>query len=155
MNVFLINQTEVSLIDQRRGLERVGRTLMGEAAMCEPAQFPVHQGHQLLQGTLVPIAPGDEQLTYLLGGRCLHFLDSFGQLQIYLVDAADVFLSKLSSIRSKDLDDLRITAPQLDKDILVRRLTQNCSSMLAAPDLRQRAEQNWYILYGEALPTGE
>jgi len=34
-------------------------------------------------------------------------------------------------------------------------LKQSCSSMLAAPHLRQRAERNWYILYGEALPTGE
>jgi hypothetical protein len=83
----------------------------------------------------------------------LHFLDSFGQLQVYLVDAADVFLSKLFSIRTKDLDDLRATASQLDKDILARRLQQDCSSMLAAPDLRQRAEQNWYVIYGEPLPS--
>lgn len=85
----------------------------------------------------------------------LHFLDSFGQLQVYLVDAADVLLSKLFSVRSKDLDDLRVVAPQLDKDSLACRLKQTCSSMIAAPDLRQCAERNWYILYGEALPTGE
>jgi hypothetical protein len=85
----------------------------------------------------------------------LHFLDSFGQLRVYLVDAADVFLSKLFSIRDKDLDDLRVTAPQLDKEVLAGRLKRDCSSMLAAPDLRQRAEQNWYILYGEPLPPGE
>jgi hypothetical protein len=85
----------------------------------------------------------------------LHFLDSFGKLQVYLVDAADVVLSKLFSARSKDLDDLRVVAPQLDKDALARRLKQNCSSMIAAPDLRESAERNWYILYGEALPTGE
>jgi hypothetical protein len=85
----------------------------------------------------------------------LHFLDSFGELQVYLLDAADVFLSKLFSIRTKDLDDLRVLARQLEKDILIRRLQQNCSSMLAAPDLLQRAEHNWYVLYGEALPTGE
>jgi hypothetical protein len=85
----------------------------------------------------------------------LHFLDSFGQIQVYLVDAVDVFLSKLFSIRSKDLDDLRATAPQLGKDALTLHLKQSCSSMLAAPDLRARAERNWYILYGEPLPTGE
>jgi hypothetical protein len=85
----------------------------------------------------------------------LHFLDSFGELQVYLVDAADVFLSKLFSIRNKDFDDLRVLAHQLDKDTLIRRLQQSCSSLLAAPDLRQRAEHNWYVLYGEPLPTGE
>jgi hypothetical protein len=85
----------------------------------------------------------------------LHFLDSFGQIQVYLVDAADVFLSKLFSKRLKDVDDLRVTAPQLDKDGLARRLKQSCSPMLSTPDLRQQAERNWYILYGEPLPTGE
>jgi hypothetical protein len=85
----------------------------------------------------------------------LHFLDRFGELQVYLLDAADVFLSKLFSIRTKDLDDLRVLARQLEKDMLIRRLQQNCTAMLAAPDLCQRAEHNWYVLYGEALPTGE
>jgi hypothetical protein len=83
----------------------------------------------------------------------LHCLDTFGDLQVYLVDAYDVFLSKLFSIRTKDLDDLRMLLPQLDKDILTRRFKETTASMLAAEDLRKRAEQNWYILYGEALPT--
>ena len=86
--------------------------------------------------------------------RRLHFLDSFNQLQVYLVDAADVFLSKLFSARSKDLDDLRETAPHLEKDVLAGRMMQACSSMLTAPDLRQQAEQNWYIIYGQPLPSG-
>lgn len=85
----------------------------------------------------------------------LHYLDTFGQLQVYLVDAADVFLSKLFSIRSKDLDDLRMTAPQLEKESLAQRLKQSCLSLLAAPDLRQQAEQNWYVVYGEPLPRAE
>lgn len=85
----------------------------------------------------------------------LHFLDRFGELQVYLIDAADVFLSKLFSVRTKDWDDLRVLTGQLEKDTLIRRLQQGCSSMLAAPDLRQRAEHNWYVLYGQTLPTGE
>jgi hypothetical protein len=85
----------------------------------------------------------------------LHYLGSFGQLQIYLVDPYDVLLSKLFSIREKDLDDLRVVSPQLSKDTLTHRLREECASMLAAPDLRKRAEQNWYIIYGEALPVGE
>jgi hypothetical protein len=85
----------------------------------------------------------------------VHSLESFGLLQVYLVDVHDVFLSKLFSIRIKDRDDLRMLKPQLDKETLVRRLKETTSSMLAAPSLRQRAVDNWYILYGEALPTGE
>jgi hypothetical protein len=83
----------------------------------------------------------------------VHFLDSFGQLRIYLVDVYDVFLSKLFSARTKDRDDLRALVPQLDKDTLIRKLKETTGSMLAAESLRQRAEQNWYILYGEPLPS--
>jgi hypothetical protein len=82
-----------------------------------------------------------------------HFLDSFGRLTVYLLDVYDVFLSKLFSIREKDKDDLRALAPQLDKDTLIRKLKETTGSMLAAESLRQRAEQNWYILYGEPLPS--
>jgi hypothetical protein len=82
-----------------------------------------------------------------------HYLDAFGNLTVYLVDAADVFLSKLFSARTKDLDDLRALAPQLDKDTLVRRFRETTAFMLAATDLRQHAEKNWYIVFGEPLPT--
>jgi hypothetical protein len=82
-----------------------------------------------------------------------HFLDSFGDLTVYLVDAVDIFLSKLFSSRTKDLDDLRALAPQLEKDTLIRRLRETTASMRAAEDLRPRAEKNWYIVYGEPLPT--
>jgi hypothetical protein len=83
----------------------------------------------------------------------LHYLDTFGELTVYLVDVYDIFLSKLFSIRSKDGDDLRALKPKLDKDTLARRLHDTCGSMLVAESLRQRAEQNWFTLYGEALPT--
>jgi hypothetical protein len=85
----------------------------------------------------------------------VHSLESFGQLQVYLVDVYDVFLSKLFSIRTKDRDDLRMLKPQLEKETIIRRMKETTASMLAAPPLRQRAADNWYILYGEALPTGE
>jgi Nucleotidyltransferase of unknown function (DUF6036) len=83
----------------------------------------------------------------------LHYLDTYGELTVYLVDVYDVFLSKLFSIRTKDLDDLRALRPHVEKETLARRLHDTCGSMLVAESLRQRAEQNWYILYGEALPT--
>jgi hypothetical protein len=83
----------------------------------------------------------------------LHYLDTYGELQVYLVDASDVFMSKLFSIREKDLGDMGELKKQLDKDALIRRLKEDCASMLAAESLRERAAKNWYVLYGEALPT--
>jgi hypothetical protein len=83
----------------------------------------------------------------------LHYFDTFGELTVYLVDVYDVALSKLFSIRTKDLDDLRALKPNLDKETLARRLHDTCGSMLVAESLRQRAVDNWYILYGEALPA--
>jgi hypothetical protein len=83
----------------------------------------------------------------------LHYYDTFDELTVYLVDVYDVFLSKLFSIREKDIDDLRALKPHVDKETLARRLHDTCGSMLVAEALRQRAEQNWYILYGEPLPT--
>jgi hypothetical protein len=95
------------------------------------------------------------QSHYLPSGweKRLHYLDDFDDLRVYLVDVYDVFLSKLFSIRTKDLDDMRMLLPQLDKDMLTRRLKDTTASMLASEELRKRAVQNWYILYGEELPT--
>jgi len=83
----------------------------------------------------------------------VHFLDTFGSMRVYLLDRYDIFLSKLFSIRTKDLDDLRALVKDLDKEMLVHKLKDTTGSMLAAPDLRKRAEQNWYILFGEPLPS--
>jgi hypothetical protein len=82
-----------------------------------------------------------------------HSLEPFGQLLASVVDVYDVFLSKLFSIRDKDLGDLRMLVPQLDKETLTQRFKDTTASMLEAEDLRKRAEQNWYILFGEALPS--
>jgi hypothetical protein len=82
----------------------------------------------------------------------LHSLEPFGRLQVFLVDVHDVFLSKLFSNRSKDLDDLRLLYPQLERDTLVRRLRDTTAALLAEPPLRQAAERNWYVLTGAALP---
>jgi Nucleotidyltransferase of unknown function (DUF6036) len=83
----------------------------------------------------------------------VHSLAPFGQVQVSLIDVYDVVLSKLFSGRTKDRDDLRALVPQLDKETLVRKLKESTASMLAAPDLRQKAENNWTILFGEALPS--
>jgi len=112
--------------------------------------------HQLL--ALLSVRYGLElthfQSHYLPQGwpQRLHSQESFGQLQVSLVDAYDVFLSKLFSARIKDRDDLRMLAPQLDKATIICRLRDTTQDLLATPGLREKAEQNWYIIYGESLP---
>ncbi len=73
-------------------------------------------------------------------------------MDVYLVDPIDIFLGKLTSIRTKDLDDLRVLAPQLDKPTIVQRLKDSMKSALASESLKERAQHNWYIIYGEELP---
>ena len=85
------------------------------------------------------------------GEQCLSLLDVFGQLEIYLVDAYDVMISKLCSKRAKDLDDLRVMKPNIDRDTLHSRLSDAGHSLLAEERLREAAEKNWYILFGEPL----
>ncbi len=95
------------------------------------------------------------QSHYLPAGweQRLHSLAPFGRLQVYLVDAYDVFLSKLFSSREKDRDDLRVLAPRLDKETLIRRLRETTAALQSEEKLRKAAENNWYILYGESLPS--
>jgi len=83
----------------------------------------------------------------------LHSQEPFGQLHVYLVDAYDVFLRKLLSTRIKGRDDLRMLVPQLDKRTIIRRLHDTTQDLLATPDLREKAAQNWYVIYGESLPS--
>lgn len=83
----------------------------------------------------------------------VHSLEPFGRLQVFLVDVYDIFLSKLFSHRTKDRDDLRALVPHLDKEVLTHRLRDTTAAWQAAPDLLKHAQDNWQILYGEALPT--
>lgn len=83
----------------------------------------------------------------------VHSIEPIGDLQIYLIDVYDVFLSKLFSIRVKDRQDLKTLAPQLDKERLVSLLKETTQSMLASAELRDRAQHNWYVLFGEPLPA--
>ncbi len=85
----------------------------------------------------------------------LHSLEPFGQIQAYLIDVLDLFLSKLFSKRDKDLDDLRALLPALERGALVQRLQDTCGALLGERGLRANAERNWYVLTGEALPARE
>lgn len=82
----------------------------------------------------------------------LLYHESYDDLHVYFVDPIDIFLGKLSSIRTKDLDDLRVLANQLEKATIVQRLKDTMQSALASETLKERAKNNWYILFGEELP---
>lgn len=47
----------------------------------------------------------------------------------------------------------QVARRDLDKDRLVRLLKETTQSMLASPELRDRAQHNWYVLFGEPLPA--
>jgi hypothetical protein len=85
----------------------------------------------------------------------LRSLGSFGALEVSLIDPQDVVLSKLFSARDKDLADLRQLLPFTDRQLLARRLRDDCTGLLAEPALQRNAERNWYVLTGEALPMSE
>ena len=79
-------------------------------------------------------------------------LGRFGEIDVHLLDPHDVFLSKLFSRRTKDLDDLRLLAPNLDRSRLLRQCRDTTQGLRAEPQLRAAAERNWYVLFGEPLP---
>jgi hypothetical protein len=83
----------------------------------------------------------------------LHSLGRFGRLDVHLVDVYDVFVGKLFSARRKDRDDLRALSAKLDKRAAEARFRHAAGPLLAEPKLAAEATENWYILYGEALPT--
>jgi hypothetical protein len=82
----------------------------------------------------------------------LKYFDEFGKLRVYLVDVVDIFLGKLFSKRAKDLDDLRMLAPQLDKSVLIQRLKDTTAALQKDPNLLGFAQKSWSIIFGEALP---
>ena len=116
----------------------------------------IRDNHQLLQELQADygLHLGHVQSHYFPSGwqnRAQSF-DLFGRLSVYLVDAYDVFLSKLFSSRVKDMGDMRMLTPQLDKETLVQRFKGTCGSLLAAPRLNEIAQDNWHVLFGEDLP---
>ena len=74
-----------------------------------------------------------------------------GKLHVFLVDEIDIFVSKLFSSRERDQDDLRYLCDKLDKARIKARVDSSAQRVLADPKLRKAAEENWFVLYGEAL----
>jgi hypothetical protein len=58
LHISLIYQPQVGLVDERRGLQRVTGALAIHLASGHPPQLRINQGHQLVEGSLVTIAPG-------------------------------------------------------------------------------------------------
>jgi hypothetical protein len=96
---------------------------------------------------------GHVQSHYLPSGwrKRRRFLGDFGGLRIYLVDACDIFVSKLSSKQEKHKDDLRVLAPKLDKEIARHRLFGDGRAFLDDPRQRPQIESNWQFIYQEPL----
>ncbi len=82
----------------------------------------------------------------------LSSLGSYGRLEIWLVDPQDIFIGKVFSRRDKDLDDLRALRAHLDHASLRSRLA-TAAKLYSDPKLLEAAEKNWYIVFGEDLPT--
>jgi hypothetical protein len=138
MRDMLSRRTEdVYVVDEVPESIRSQHNLLAELKKCYFLEFGHFQSHYL--------GPGWQNR--------LQFLDTFGELRVYLVDPYDVFLSKLFSIRRKDMDDMSKLSVQLEKETLIRRLRETKASALADQSLRERAEKNWHILFGENLPA--
>jgi hypothetical protein len=83
----------------------------------------------------------------------VHSFGVYNHLQVSLVNVYDVFLSKLFSARVKDMADLKVLLPQLDKGELTRRFLATCKDFVATERLKEIAQKNWQILTGEELPS--
>ncbi len=83
----------------------------------------------------------------------LHYLDRFGDLDVYLVDPLDIFVGKLFSKRDKDLDDLRMLKSNFSLDEIVDRLRSSATELENDQNFLQNARRNWYILFGQPLPA--
>lgn len=79
------------------------------------------------------------------------YLGDFGGLRVYLVDAIDIFVSKLSSKQEKHQQDLRVLAEKLDRNTLRERLLRDGKAFLDDPFSRPQIEANWRFIFQEPL----
>jgi hypothetical protein len=56
----LIDQTQVSFVDERRRLQSVIGPFAAEIVLREPAQLVVHDWHELVESSPIAFAPGYE-----------------------------------------------------------------------------------------------
>jgi hypothetical protein len=81
------------------------------------------------------------------------FLGDFGALRVYLIDPFDGFVSKLSSKQKKHLDDLRVLAGKLDREVIRDRLLRFGKAFLDDPATFAEIEANWRFLFAEPAPS--
>jgi len=71
-----------------------------------------------------------------------------------LLCRSDRYLSRqLTSIRTKDLDDLRVLAPQFDKATIVQRLKDTMQTALAPESLKERAKNTGISFSEKSYPN--
>jgi hypothetical protein len=63
----LINEAQISFVDQRCGLQRVALAFSPQAAGGQLTEFPVHQWRQVIQGLLVTLCPLSQQSRHFVG----------------------------------------------------------------------------------------
>lgn len=78
-------------------------------------------------------------------------MGSFRQLTVLLVDPLDILVGKLFSRRVKDQADLDQILPSIPRERFDQRLLY-ADRLAADESLRQQADKNYYILFGDALP---
>lgn len=76
---------------------------------------------------------------------------TFGSLTVTSVDPIDIAIGKLFSARAKDRDDLRMLAALYSKFDWLTHVQTAGQTLWNEPQLRQNAQKNWYILFGESL----
>ena len=60
-HALVIHEPQVSFVDQGGGLQTVAGALPPQVVPGEPAQFVIDDWRQLIEGVLIPVAPGAEQ----------------------------------------------------------------------------------------------
>lgn len=76
-------------------------------------------------------------------------LGNIGRLLVYRVDSLDVFVGKLFSNRERDRQDVNFLAHAFPLERVKQRMASSGQRLLNDPKLRDSAEHNWFVLYGE------
>ena len=57
VHLFLIDKTDVDVIDQRRGLKGMAGIFFAQVPPGQPAKFLIHDGHQTIERTPIAVIP--------------------------------------------------------------------------------------------------
>lgn len=79
-------------------------------------------------------------------------LSTYGRLHVSLIDAHDIFLSRLGRFDLTSLNDRRVLYTRLNTCILSELLRNSCNHLMASNSFRDTARDQWHIYFGEPLP---